>query len=134
MEHYWIKECLECEGTGETKATVDHVDNGDEWHVEETYTCDVCNGEGEVKEEMDDLSEEQYELMDMGFERDADIPTRFTMMFADFEIQIDFPKDAEKVRQFRINSVTIDMYLHDLIERVKALYFGIIGEELTIKN
>jgi hypothetical protein len=123
MIHYWTKQCTECLGAGET---------GEKAH--EIFTCQQCEGEGEIKQEMDDLSEEQMELMDLGFERDETTHTRFELVFCDCEIRVDFNKDASKVSQFRLNDVLLDMYLPELIERVKSLYFGITGEELTIKN
>jgi hypothetical protein len=83
---------------------------------------------------MDDLSEEQMELMDLGFERDETTHTRFELVFCDCEIRVDFNKDASKVSQFRLNDVLLDMYLPELIERIKSLYFGITGEELTTKK
>jgi hypothetical protein len=134
MTHYWKKQCPECLGSGETSYQVDEMRGGDEWHGREICTCQQCEGEGEIKTEMDDLSEEQMELMNLGFERDETTHTRFELFIDDFEIRVDFSKDASKVSQFRLNDVLLDMYLPELIERVKSLYFGITGEELTTKN
>jgi hypothetical protein len=107
--------------------------NGDEWHGREKATCQECEGEGDIRQEMDDLSEEQMELMDLGFERDETTHTRFELFVCDCEIRVDFNKEASKVNQFRLNDVLLDMYLPELIERVKSLYFGITGEELKTK-
>jgi DnaJ-class molecular chaperone len=134
MTHYWTKQCPECLGAGETDYQVDEMRGGDEWHGREICTCQQCDGEGEIKQEMDDLSEEQMELMDLGFERDETTHTRFELFIGDCEIRVDFNKDASKVSQFRLNDVSLDMYIPELIERVKLLYFGITGEELITKN
>jgi hypothetical protein len=134
MIHYWKKQCNQCLGSGETSHQVDEMRGGDEWHGREIITCQNCEGEGDIKKEMDDLSEEQMELMNMGFERDEITHTRFELFVCDCEIRVDFNKDASKVSQFRLNDVLLDMYLPELIERLKSLYFGITGEELTTKN
>jgi hypothetical protein len=133
MIHYWVNECEPCEGSGTVEVTVDYMQGGDEFHMPEIHTCEPCEGTGEIKKEMDDLSEEQHALMDMGFYRDETIHTRFELAVCDCEIRVDFSKDASKVSQFRLNDVLLDMYLPELIERVKSIYFGITGEELKTK-
>jgi hypothetical protein len=131
MIHYWVNECEPCEGSGTVEVTVDYTQGSDEIHMPEIYTCGSCEGTGVIKKEMDDLSEEQHALMDMGFYRDETTHTRFELFVGDCEVRVDFTKDASKVSQFRLNDVLLDMYLPELIERVKALCYGITGEELT---
>jgi hypothetical protein len=133
MTHYWTKQCPECLGGGETYYSVDEMRNGDEWHGREKATCQECYGEGEIKQEMDDLSEEQMELMDLGFSRDETTHTRFELECADGCIRIDFNKAATTI-QMRFGTICPDVNIQDVVERVKSLYYGVTGEELTTKN
>jgi RecJ-like exonuclease len=119
MTHFYKKQCPECKGSGQT---------GDKAH--EIFTCQTCEGEGEIKIEMDDLNEIQTELMDLGFERHEATNTRFYIKAADGYIQIDFNKAGDKV-QMKFSTICPDVNVYDLIERVNALYFGVTGEELT---
>jgi DnaJ-class molecular chaperone len=133
MTHYWKKYCKSCDGDGfilklECNMPIHECCNA----CTEKETCEDCAGTGEILVEMDDLSEEQFQLMNLGFERCDANPHIFELDCEDSLIKAKF---NDKSISLQIDQIyCVDVSVLDIVERVKALYFGVTGEELTTKN